>query len=1176
MHEDRKAVSAVWEGATELSARGFGCVQDDVIEANLMWQARSRIRWMARQAQGETILSASCGDGAAAILMAREGRNVVGVDISRPAIDRALSERQKEAAPVAARLDFRCCDLAAMKESGFDTVVAGDGVAGEQADVSRFVANCTRLVGDKGRLLVVTRFGRAPGLNRQSAIFPRDVYSVVAGDFLLTRLDVIGGYMCMVLDRRDGGSEPDAASELLLEATERGALGLQASYHEAGTQIDALRSLASELKERLTKLDGLRADLTRQQQALSSELALKSQLAESLQLALNDAQSLVARQMRFAREHAEIHDRHAARIAELLKDIVAQKTSMKSDDKADVTELAQSLPNQLATLQEEFRACMLAVESGERALAESRTASNALQLQVRTLQAELTALRDDGDQGPRDAMESEAGTSEEIGQQLRSQLTVMEAERDLARQRADSLSEMLLEQQRANEAVARKLAGVEASVSPQAKRAEQELSVARCQAHNLEKTVSVLQDRLHTLEADYAVAQHKRSGHYLHLEAERERSRKLIPLVQELHRENQLYRQSVALEIGRAVLDLRSLRGVLRFPQVLRRAWNRHRSRGGDIVIEPLVLPRLEPVVLPPLAVKRVSTRPIDVVASVAANKPSHSTSATGATGDDSRKALSAVGWVQETRSSSVPMASVLDEFSRSCFAPHASLIEPRPDNWEALLEIYSPRLLFMESSWKGNYGTWQYRVANYANPPGREMSEMVEGFRARGIPTVFWNKEDPVHFNNFVEAASQFDVVLTTASEAVPRYQEKTSARVGVLQFAAEESLHNPVGSARRNGKVCFAGSFYANRFHERRDDQLMLLDAASAFDFDIFDRNHDPRATSRSDFAFPERFSRFVRGRMPYEAMGRAYREYSIFLNVNSVIDSPTMFSRRVFELLACGTPVVSTWSRGTEETFGTDLVWHVRDMEEAAEAIRVLLSNAAEWRRRSLAGIRAVLSQHTFKHRFAQVLDFAGLRDEAQDPFRHVLVVAEVSGQQEADAVLSAFTRQRMDQTVDKRLLLVVRGGDRTSNVREDVEVVVDSARSVATIIAESRQLADARIIARMSPLAVYGACYLQDLLHAARYSGAAIVGQPADGEESSQYQYDIALNPRSLVINEPRLREMGATLEGALANDRHIPVLGAAGGIYAANTANFVDVGVVTEPSRHVDALVGIEL
>ncbi|WP_460824022.1 CgeB family protein [Lysobacter olei] len=512
-------------------------------------------------------------------------------------------------------------------------------------------------------------------------------------------------------------------------------------------------------------------------------------------------------------------------------------------------------------------------------------------------------------------------------------------------------------------------------------------------------------------------------------------------------------------------------------------------------------------------------------------------------------------------------MMSVFDEFSRACFAPQASLIEPRPDNWEALLDRYSPKLLFVESSWKGNYGTWQYRVANYAHPPGRELKEMVAGCRARGIPTVFWNKEDPVHFSNFIEAAAGFDHVFTTAAEAVPMYRERTQAKVGVLQFAAEESLHNPIGSSNRNQRICFAGSFYANRFQERRDDQLMLLEAASRFDLDIYDRNHNPKATSRSDFEFPERFSPFIRPAIPYAEMGEAYRKYRVFLNVNSVIDSPTMFSRRVFELLACGTPVVSTWSRGIEQTFG-DLVWLVKVREEADEALNVLMTDDREWRRRSIEGVRRVLGQHTFRHRFQDVLESVGIDFAYDDMPSTVQVLSLVSSVEEANAVLEAFTRQVMPAGVRNRLVLFCKGGGMPGRTVPNVDVVPVDDSLLFDEMAVHPSVDKNSVQALMLPTCVYGDFHLLDLLIGKRYSGAAMVGKARDNVPFNEYRFGIPLALGSVMFESSKLSLNGGSLEAWL--HKEVPMSDSdARRTFAIDRDGFSVVGSVVDP-------VGIDL
>ncbi|WP_371858334.1 glycosyltransferase, partial [Pseudomonas sp. FW215-L1] len=50
-------------------------------------------------------------------------------------------------------------------------------------------------------------------------------------------------------------------------------------------------------------------------------------------------------------------------------------------------------------------------------------------------------------------------------------------------------------------------------------------------------------------------------------------------------------------------------------------------------------------------------------------------------------------------------------------------------------------------------------------------------------------------------------------------------------------------------------------------------------------------------------------------------AYRSFKIFLNVNSVTSSPSMCARRIFEIAASGTAVVSTESAALRNFFTSE---------------------------------------------------------------------------------------------------------------------------------------------------------------------------------------------------------------------------------------------------------------
>lgn len=343
-------------------------------------------------------------------------------------------------------------------------------------------------------------------------------------------------------------------------------------------------------------------------------------------------------------------------------------------------------------------------------------------------------------------------------------------------------------------------------------------------------------------------------------------------------------------------------------------------------------------------------------------------------------------------------VASILDEMSSASFAPECRLVTFTPSNWRAVLERNRPDLLFVESAWKGPDGAWEYQVGTYSHPQSvglPHLTELVGWCRERGIPTVFWNKEDPVHFEKFKEAAQLFDVVFTTDADCVPRYRALRGLRahtVAPLPFAAQPRLHYPAPLAGRIPAPAFAGTFYRNRHPERQKQLEMLLDGALPFGLRIYDRMNGKVTES---FGYPDRFQSAIVGGVPYAEMVDLYRQHRVFLNTNSVQDSPTMFSRRVFELLACGTPVVSTPSRGMEEIFG-DEVTVVDNQDEVAAALGRLLSDDEYWSQISVRGLLAVARAHLYEDRLRAIAEAAGYRF-ANHPQANVIGSRDSSAEQ-----------------------------------------------------------------------------------------------------------------------------------------------------------------------------------
>lgn len=453
-------------------------------------------------------------------------------------------------------------------------------------------------------------------------------------------------------------------------------------------------------------------------------------------------------------------------------------------------------------------------------------------------------------------------------------------------------------------------------------------------------------------------------------------------------------------------------------------------------------------------------------------------------------------------------VAVVLDEFSARALAPEWQQVPVTPRDWRERLTREPVDLLLVESAWHGTGGAWSSHLVG-PSAPRPALRELVAWCRARGVPTVFWNKEDPAHYADFLGAARLFDHVFTTDGDRLADYRRDLGHdRVGVLPFAAQPALHSPVRRlpVHQERDVAFAGMWFAHRHPERRAQLAVLLAAADragtrmATGLEILSRQHggDER------YQFPAPWDRRVVGALPYPRMLTAYRAYKVFLNANTVVGSPTMCARRVFEISASGTPVVSTPSAALAATFPPDEVARVADEDEAEQVLRALVRSPALRDRMVHRAQRRIWAGHTYAHRVDDVLRAAGLEQHVRTggaPPRVSTLVCTRRPEQ-LGAVLRTLAAQAR---VDVQLVLLAHGGG--APAAEVRARAADAGLADAVVLAAGAEVplgaclnrlvdaADGDVVAKIDDDDGYGPHYLADQVAALGYSGADVVGKQA---------------------------------------------------------------------------------
>lgn len=449
----------------------------------------------------------------------------------------------------------------------------------------------------------------------------------------------------------------------------------------------------------------------------------------------------------------------------------------------------------------------------------------------------------------------------------------------------------------------------------------------------------------------------------------------------------------------------------------------------------------------------------------------------------------------------------IADEFTLRAFAHEWTVVTATPDNWREVIEAEKPDLVFTESAWEGNGGTWRYHLVG-VTAPRPAIVELTTYCRVNGIPTVFWNKEDPPHFEDFLDTARLFDHVFTTDGEKIPDYVDRLGHdRVHLLPFAAQPAIHNPgrIRGVERDRAVVFGGMYFRDKYPERRDQLNILLPAAKKLGLDIFCRN-----TKEPRYQFPDRFAESVRPGIPYPQMISAYHGFKVVINVNSVTTSDTMCARRVFEATACGAAVVTTPTPAITHFFDDDLLTLVVDETSAFDRMRTLVASDELRERRVHLAQRRIWENDTYTHRALDVMAALGI--EAQAPSAHCSIVVCTNRPDNLPLIIGNCLRQNIAGAIDDLELIIVSHGFSidpelleslidehragASNTADSVSVTTLAAEAEATlgeILNRGFDAARGDFLFRMDDDDFYGANYVRDQLNAIRFSGADLVGK-----------------------------------------------------------------------------------
>ena len=278
-----------------------------------------------------------------------------------------------------------------------------------------------------------------------------------------------------------------------------------------------------------------------------------------------------------------------------------------------------------------------------------------------------------------------------------------------------------------------------------------------------------------------------------------------------------------------------------------------------------------------------------------------------------------------------INLGLIADEFTTKSLSGSVNVVPLDRDGWHD--QISGVDAVLVESAWEGNGGQWHRGIGNYSEEEHADIVSLIDACNKNNVPTIFWNKEDPIHAERFLPTAALCDAIFTVDSNLIASYRDAAglvAKAVASMPFFAQPRIHNIVANEddRDDPTVAYAGTYYGKRYPDRSTAIDRLFGAVTPTELAIYDRQQN---VTDSPYHFPTKYESSIRGELPYDQILATYKRHLAHFNVNSVTTSPTMFSRRVVEIAASGGIVISGPGKGITETFGSAIpIWNPNEIQ------------------------------------------------------------------------------------------------------------------------------------------------------------------------------------------------------------------------------------------------------
>ncbi|WP_158638569.1 methyltransferase domain-containing protein [Metabacillus litoralis] len=244
-------------------------------------KVRKRINWICSKVKGPNVLDVGCSQGIVSILLAREGKNVLGIDLLPEAIEYAKEELDKEAPPTKELVYFENANFITYPygERKFDTIIFGE-ILEHLTDPKEFLIHAKNILSSNGRIIVTVPFGINDYFDHKGTYYLGDVLELADGDLKITEIKFFGKWIGAIFKKNPEefvtlDSNLMREAEKAFEKIER--KGIEQKLDQ-NRELATLKNLIKEKDVQIKELEELKANSVNQ---LTTEIDRLKEITEN-------------------------------------------------------------------------------------------------------------------------------------------------------------------------------------------------------------------------------------------------------------------------------------------------------------------------------------------------------------------------------------------------------------------------------------------------------------------------------------------------------------------------------------------------------------------------------------------------------------------------------------------------------------------------------------------------------------------------------------------------------------------------------------------------------------------------------------------------------------------------------------------------------------------------------